>query len=75
MATTVIKVEVLDYKTCKAVDIIKWCKDNDKTDWLQLTSPDCKTFFQLRKKFFMMFMPEAMPKKTKQTYKDIIANL
>ena len=69
---TVVKVEVLEYKTCKSADIIDWCKKNDKVDWLKLTSPDCKTFFQLRKAFFTMFMPEQMPAKKSKGYKDII---
>lgn len=57
---------MLNYKTMTIDDIIDWCKENGKKDWLKaFAAPDKKgkkpTFFQIRKAFCTKFMPEIIP--------------
>ncbi len=73
---------MLDYKTMSIEDIIEWCQENGKTDWLKTYAAKEKngkkpTFFQIRKAFCTKFMPELLPKaKTKKpTMYDKIAAL
>ena len=69
------KKQLLDYKTCKGEDIMKWCAANNQVDWLKNVATVYTTFFSLRKIFFETFMPEAIPhrKPKKDTLWDKIA--
>lgn len=67
----------IDYKNCKPDDIINWCIDNKKVEWLKQADKDYPNFFTLRKVFFETFMPDAIPtaKPKKPTYHDKIKAL
>jgi hypothetical protein len=63
-------------------DIIDWCEENGKTDWLKTFASTEKkgkkpTYFQIKKAFATKFMPEILPvaKEKKPTMYDRIAAL
>ena len=59
---------LLVQKTCNMAQIILWCQENGKIEWLKATCLNRPAFFTIKKAFFTAFMPEAMPKKKeKQT--------
>lgn len=84
MATkeTVSFTPVPEYKHCKKADIIEWCKDNNKVDWLKAAKADIikgakaegkhPGFFALRKVFYLAYAPEQIPTKAKTTVWDEI---
>ena len=64
-----------DYKKCKVDEIIAYCEAAGEVEWLKKTNEENKSFFQLRKAFYIKFAPAMSPVKSKKTYKDRIAAL
>lgn len=76
MATTTKSVPAIpEYKSCKVDNIIEYCTATNEVDWLKKANENNKTFFQLRKAFYMEFAPALIPVKAKKSYKDRIAAL
>jgi hypothetical protein len=72
----------MNYQKMTINDIIAWCKANNQVEWLKAevnkkVGDRDITFFEIKKNFATMFMPEILPvaKAKKPTMKDIIANL
>lgn len=79
---TVTLTPVPEYKHCKKKQIIDWCKENNKVDWLKATKAEIVTaakaegkhpgFFALRKAFYLAYAPEQIPTKANTTVWDEI---
>lgn len=65
------------FKTCKMNDIIAWCVENEKVDWLKSIAASRPQFFTIKKAFYTAFAPSLLPKKKakKATIYDMIENL
>lgn len=72
---------MLEFKTMTIEDIIEWCQENNKTEWLKTYAAKkingkAPTYFQIRKAFCTKFMPEILPvakPKAKTMYDKIAA--
>lgn len=65
------------YKACKMEDIIAWCVENEKKEWLKSISASRPQYFTIKKAFYTSFAPSLLPKKKekKPTIYDLIEAL
>ena len=62
------------YKDCKINDIIAYCVENEKVDWLKSIMASRPQFFTVKKAFYTSFAPALLPKKKakKPTMYDVV---
>lgn len=65
------------YKDCKMENIIAWCVENEKTEWLKSIAASRPQYFTIKKAFYTSFAPSLLPvkKAKKATIYDLIEAL